>query len=159
MKELQKVLFIDLDGTIITTRSGKKFPIHSEDWKFIPETLNAMLAYANKGYKIIIVTNQGGIESGFTTETVFMLKIEKICKSLEKVLNLKKNSICYYFCPSMEGYSRKPNPGMAFDAAIDYDLTFVDSVMIGDMDSDREFSRNAGISNYYSIEAILDFPV
>lgn len=151
MSTLQKAVFIDLDGTLITTKSGRRFPIHSEDWKFIPDTLNALKYFYKRKYKIIIVSNQGGIEEGYISESVFINKVEHICKSLEKHLSFKKNSTCYIYCSKMESYNRKPNPGMAYDMAIDHELDLHESVMIGDFESDKLFSIKAGIGTYYDV--------
>lgn len=153
---LQQVIFTDLDGTLIETKSGRPFPLHSEDWKFIPETLNAIKYYYDKGYKVVIVTNQGGITQGYFSEKVFMKKMKCICDSMEKLLNLQKNSVSYFFCRRLNGFNRKPNPGMAIEAQQEYHLTLHESVMMGDFDSDREFALNAGISNYIPIEEVKE---
>lgn len=155
MENRQKALFANLDGTIITTNSGRKFPIHSADWKFIPETLDALKYYYKKGYKIIIVTNQGGIEEGYMAEKVFIEKIGKICELLEKKLKFTPNSICYFYCPNMVDYNRKPNPGMAYEAAIDYELNLLDSIMLGNTDRDSKFTANAGIGTYIDVADLL----
>lgn len=149
-----KVLFTDLDGTLIRTKSGRSFPLHSADWQFIPETVKAIKYYNNLGYKIVIVTNQAGIENGFVNEQVFINKIEQICVALEKLLKIKKNSISYRYCKDSNSYNRKPNPGMAFDVLMEEELTLADSVMFGDFDSDKEFAKNAGITTYFDIEQI-----
>lgn len=154
MKQLQKVLFTDLDSTLIETKSGRTFPIHSDDWKFILPTLDVIKALYGKGYKVVIVTNQDGIESGFLSEKVFINKIETICKQLETLLKLESNSISYYFCPKMESYNRKPNPGMVALAMEDYELTLRDSIMLGDMGSDKEFAYNAGVRHFVHIDDI-----
>lgn len=151
---MNKAVFTDLDGTVITTNSGRKFPIHSADWKFIPETLKALKYFYNKGYKIIIVTNQGGIEEGYIAEKVFISKIEKICKTLEKRLGMKANSVSYFYCTSMIGYYRKPNAGMAYEAALEYELDLNRSIMFGDYITDEQFTKNAGILEYFDINDI-----
>lgn len=154
MKQTTNALFLDLDHTLITTKSGRTFPLHSEDWKFIPDTLQTLKYHYLEGFKIIIVTNQGGIEEGFLTEKSFILKIESICKSLERIMKLKKNSTSYYYCKKMVSYERKPNPGMAFEAALEYELDMVNSIMIGDMDSDKTFATNSGIGTYYDVNEL-----
>lgn len=151
MKQLTNALFLDLDQTLITTRSGRMFPLHSEDWKFIPETLKTIKHYYLEGFKIILVSNQGGIEEGYLTEKVFIHKIESICKALEKNIKLKKNSTSYFYCTTMVGYNRKPNPGMAFEAALEYEIDMTNSIMIGDMDSDMKFATQSGIGTYYHV--------
>ena len=155
MKQTANALFLDLDGTLITTRSGRAFPLHSEDWKFLPDTLKLIRRQYLEGFQLIIVTNQGGIEEGYITERAFILKIEAICKSLEKLLKLKKNKVSYYYCKNLVDYNRKPNPGIAYEAALDYELDLGNSIMVGDMVTDREFAKNAGIGTYYDV---LDLP-
>jgi len=155
MAKLTKALFTDLDGTLIRTNSGRKFPIHSADWRFIPETLKALTYFYKQGYKIIIVTNQGGIGEGYMAEKVFIDKIDKICCTLEKRLEFKANSVSYFYCTGMDGYDRKPNPGMAFEAALEYELDIKESVMLGDYITDMQFARNAGMDDYYDILQII----
>ena len=152
---MKKVIFVDLDGTLVTTESGRPFPLHSKDWKFINETLFAVKYYLKKGYKLVIITNQGGIESGFVTEKVVRGKLETICKEIEKGFKLEENSVSYRYCTGMDGYDRKPNPGMAFDVLSDEELTLDKSIMLGNMPSDKMFATNAGVTTYCDIEQIL----
>jgi HAD superfamily hydrolase (TIGR01662 family) len=151
---MDKALFIDLDGTLITTNSGRKFPIHSNDWKLLPNTLEAIKYFYSKGYKIIIVSNQGGISEGYLAEKVFISKIEAVCAKIEKLIKLKENTIAYFYCKDMESYNRKPNPGMAYEAAMEYELNLSESVMFGDLESDKGFQVNSGIGEHYHITEI-----
>jgi len=65
----KKVLFADLDGTLITTISERTFPLGIWDMKFRFNTLDAIKNY---GFECLyIVTNQGGIEKGFVDERHF----------------------------------------------------------------------------------------
>ncbi len=154
---LQKALFLDLDSTLITTQTGRTFPIHYKDWKLIDDTVDLIEIFYKKGYKIIIVSNQGGIEEGYIEESIFIRKIETICKFIEAGLRMKDNSIAYFYHSSMEGYNRKPNPGMAFEAAVDYELCLPESIMVGDMTSDAEFAYNAGIGQYIDVNDVVSF--
>lgn len=58
-----KILFCDLDGTLINTVSGETFPRGVWDMHFRFGVLNAIRNY-EPDY-ICIVSNQGGIENGF----------------------------------------------------------------------------------------------
>lgn len=62
MKEY-KVIFADLDGTIIDTISGDTFPKGIWDMRIKLDFLDA-IKKLNPEY-VLIVSNQGGIESGF----------------------------------------------------------------------------------------------
>ncbi len=39
---MEKLVFCELDNTLITTRSGKNYPLTTKDWKFIDNTIGAL---------------------------------------------------------------------------------------------------------------------
>jgi len=52
----------DIDGTIITTQSGKVFPKDIHDWKILyPEVPGKLKKLSQDGFKIVFITNQAGI--------------------------------------------------------------------------------------------------
>ena len=66
MNEILKnknILFCDLDGTLIETISGETFPKGIWDMKLRFDVLDS-IKKLNPEY-VLIVSNQGGIESGF----------------------------------------------------------------------------------------------
>jgi DNA 3'-phosphatase len=142
-----KGLFLDLDSTLIRTVSGKMFPQSHTDWQWYNKHVMLTLR-RHMDYGIFIVTNQGGIEKGFVNETEFLSKISSIVESVQSITD---NSVPVqgYYCPKMESYDRKPLPGMAFQAARDFNINLKDSIMVGDMESDAEFAYNAGIGTFY----------
>lgn len=76
------IIALDMDNTIISTKSGKRFPIDKDDWKFILDS-NIKLAKENKKDKsIVIITNQLGIDKGKTNLDDIKHKISKIQKHL-----------------------------------------------------------------------------
>ncbi len=79
-----KVATFDMDGTIITTKSGKKFPINALDWKFWHDSVPVVLReYYKNGYDVVIISNQNGIEKGKTSLIDIKSKIEEIVKELK----------------------------------------------------------------------------
>lgn len=149
----KKGLFLDLDGTIITTVSGDKFPKDVNDWKFNGRILEVLEIFAKKGFRICIVTNQGGIEKGLVRESEINIKLEKIANEIEKVTNFKP---FYRFSLYVEeNFSRKPDPGMAYACALKLELSLLRSLMIGSKDSDRSFAAFSGIGTYFDINDFL----
>ena len=71
-----KILFADLDGTIIETKSGQTFPKDAEDWKFKEGILEAISSYAPS--HLHIVSNQGGVEKGYITAMELYNKMNRI---------------------------------------------------------------------------------
>ena len=65
--ETKKVLFIDLDGTLIKTISGKTFPEDITDFRIQLPVLDKIIEKIPNLIYFFIVTNQGGIGK-FTTE-------------------------------------------------------------------------------------------
>ena len=134
-------LFLDRDGTINKKLHGDyiKSPYQFE---FLPGALEAMYRFAEWFDRIIIVTNQQGIGKGIMThdelEEVHNYMVEKIAGAYGRIDQI-------YYCPHLKVFNpfcRKPNPGMAFEAQKDFpELSFEQSIIIGDSDSDVEFGK------------------
>ena len=101
----------DMDGTIITTKSGNTFSKNLDDWKLWAPEVNRKKGFPIKislsktflifqvkttlqklhyedGYKIIFFTNQGGIETGKVKKDDFRRKITAIVKELDVPIQL-----------------------------------------------------------------------
>ena len=55
-----KILGLDFDGTIVSTRSGNTFPIDVNDWKLMPNVKEKLQKACEDGFKLVIFTNQAG---------------------------------------------------------------------------------------------------
>lgn len=75
--ETKKVLFIDLDSTLIKTISGKTFPEDITDFRIQLPVLNKIVEKLPNLKKFFIVTNQGGLKSDFEQYN-FRAKLQKI---------------------------------------------------------------------------------
>lgn len=150
----KKVLFADLDGTLITTISERTFPLGIWDMKFRFNTLDAIKNY---GFECLyIITNQGGIEKGFVDERHFTKgKMNYIQFALEEYLGIP---VGYQYCHLNCGNYRKPNTGMLENACRQITKWGIgvnkrDMLMIGDAsgnpgqfsDTDRKTAENFGI--------------
>lgn len=149
----KKILFADLDGTLIETISGEVFPKGIWDMKFRFDVLDA-IKKLNPDY-ILIVSNQGGIESGFVDLDNFQSKIEYIGKAISEYCFCE----CYCaFCQYNSHPYRKPNIRMLEFLTEKYvgdDFDYIKSVslMIGDAsgkegqfsDTDKKTAENFSI--------------
>ena len=64
VKACAKIAAYDLDETIITTKSGRVFPIDHKDWRLLYHNRTAkklQTLYYEENYKIVIITNQAGL--------------------------------------------------------------------------------------------------
>lgn len=158
-----KVLFTDMDDTLIRTYSGKTFAQGIWDMMFNFDVFNKIKEMEPE--YVFIVTNQGGIGK-FVNENDFVRKLNYLESSLKTYIkhpNLKDVQSIY--CPSndKEDPFRKPNPGMINyfikeAKLLENGYTRDDMLMLGDAsgkpgdfsDSDKKTAENAKI-NYLDV--------
>ena len=94
-----------MDGTIITTKSGKVFPKDNSDWQFLyPEVAKKLQDLHKDGFKIVIITNQAGMSKGHTDVKGWRGKVADITKKIGIPIQV--------FVSLGTGIYRKPAPGM-----------------------------------------------
>lgn len=142
-------LFLDRDG-VINVRIIDGYVTKIEEFEFLPGVIEAFKIFRNKFNRIIVVTNQQGVGKGLMTEDDvkevhdFMIdEVENHDGKIDKV----------YFCPQLKSVPdnyRKPSPKMAYMAKEDFpEIDLSKSIMIGDMNSDVEFGKNAGMMTVF----------
>lgn len=143
----------DLDDTLITTKSGKKFPVDNTDFKWL------MKPVVGPGVDIMIYTNQGGIKTEEQLD-LFMIKAQVLFDELCK-LNPTAN-MYFVVADGMHTEYRKPS-SVGFHKIIDAKL-YKKIVVVGDAagrkgdhsDSDYKFAVNMG-AHFLVPEAYHDF--
>ncbi|KAK4096599.1 PNK3P-domain-containing protein [Parathielavia hyrcaniae] len=138
----RKIAAFDLDSTLITSASGKRFVDDPADWKWwhhsVPERL--LKLYNEEGYRVVIFTNQGGL----TLHPDSKVKGPKSAKNRVTTFKQKCNAvlsqlgipITLYAATGKDIY-RKPRVGMWTEMKDDYELAESDidqenSVFVGD---------------------------
>ncbi|HEV2237919.1 MAG TPA: HAD-IIIA family hydrolase [Ktedonobacterales bacterium] len=146
-------LFLDLDGTVRDTLSGRVHPLEPWDQRLREGVRPSVEAYRARGYAIVGVTNQGAVGLGMLSER----DVEEINDRLMRELAPGLFDLILY-CPYHpyarggryrdQADCRKPRPGMAFTARDRLGLDLATSIMVGDLETDRLFARNAGIGTF-----------
>lgn len=94
-----------MDGTIITTQSGKVFPTNFQDWKLLFSQIPGKLKQLKEdGYKIVFITNQAGFKKGNPKPLDFRQKLSDIRAKLGIPIQV--------FISPGSGKYRKPSTGM-----------------------------------------------
>ena len=159
------VIFSDLDGTLIKTISGEKFPQGIWDMQIRFEVLDKIKEIKPK--YLMIVSNQGGIENGFISQSNFSIKLDYICLSISEYCNCQCHAM-YCATNDKSDQFRKPNVGMLnyltkLHVGDDFDYIKQKSLMIGDAsgkegqfsDSDKKTAENFGI-DYMDVEDFVN---
>lgn len=140
----QKAFFFDRDG-VINIDHGYVSKI--EDFDFISGIFPVMRSLAEKGYALIVVTNQAGIGRGYYTEedfrTLTAWMLEQFAAEGIEIAGV-------YRCPHRPGEGcscRKPEPGLFLQAIRDHQLDPSACWMLGDKSSDLQAAEAAGIQN------------
>jgi len=149
----QKAIFLDRDGVI----NEEINLLHKlDDFKLLPNVINAIKGINNSEYLTIVVTNQPVIARNLCT----LEELNEIHKKMETVIGIEGAKIDkIYFCPHHpdRGYPgenvkyktecscRKPKTGMIERAIKDYNIDVSRSYIIGDSWRDIECGKRIGL--------------
>lgn len=150
---MKKVVFCDLDDTLITTLGNNTFPRGIWDMQIKFDVLDKIKEKYKPQY-ILIVSNQGGIEKGFIDEYNFYTKLRYVTRAIAEYCQCACFSM---YCSSndKDNEFRKPNTGMLTTLLNNNRIkeSKKDIIMIGDAsgkegqfsDSDKKTAENFGI--------------
>lgn len=151
-------LFLDRDG-VINYEKVDDYIYNPGEFVFYEGVQEAMPVFRNLFGRIILVTNQRGIEKGLMT----VQDLEDIHAYMQAEFAKVNASIdAIYFCSSLDNDhpNRKPQPGMAYEAQKDFpEINFSKSIMVGNNLSDMLFGRNAGMKTVYLQTTHPDLPL
>jgi len=141
---VNKAIFLDRDG-VINRKLENDYVKNWDEFCFLPGVFEAIKTIKEKGYLIVVVTNQRGIARGFMTENDLHEIHQKMQNELEKH-GAQVDDI--FYCPhniSDNCDCRKPEPGMLIEAKKKWDIDLDKSYIIGDSESDIEAGKRAGV--------------
>lgn len=141
-------IFLDRDG-VINHEKYEDYVYNYDEFLFyegVPEAIRKLNAVAGR---VIVTTNQRGVGRGKMTEQA-LNDIHR--KMMADVTRAGGHIDRIYYCTAVDSNhpSRKPNPGMIYEAQADFpDIELKKSLIVGNRISDMEFGRNAGIHTVF----------
>lgn len=136
---MAKALFLDRDGTI-NVDTG--YVYERAKFTFLDGVFDFCRRAQEKGYLIIVITNQSGIARGYYTEADY----ERLTAWMRGEFAAHGVTVTDVFhCPALEGPDRKPAPGLFLKARDRYAIDMAASVNIGDKPRDLEAGERAGV--------------
>ncbi len=144
-----RILFLDRDGTL--NRSiGSRPPNTPEEVELLPGVDSVLSDYAAQGWVIVIVSNQGGVASGYISEAGARAVQQRVIELLAVPVAAS------YFCPHMAGGrvaeyaldcpNRKPKPGFILTTLERFGARAEDCFFVGDSSTDRQAAEAARVA-------------
>lgn len=137
------VIGLDRDGVI--NRDLGTYCYRIEDFDPIPGSIDAIATLRRKGYKIAIITDQGGIEKGIYTQEQVDTLHEHMLKLLGEAGCFTIDAIYYSASSRKDDPFAKPNVGMFKRCEKEIkDIKFKEGFYVGDKIKDLKAAMNIG---------------
>jgi D-glycero-D-manno-heptose 1,7-bisphosphate phosphatase len=141
--------FLDRDGVL---NEDLGYVYESSRFKWLPGAIEAVKWLNERGYLVIVVTNQSGIARGLYTEAQFQALTDWMCSELGRH-GARIDAV--YHCPHhptagkgqyrVECNCRKPGAGMLEQAADDFAIDLDKSFLVGDSQRDLDAAKAFGV--------------
>jgi D-glycero-D-manno-heptose 1,7-bisphosphate phosphatase len=140
----EPTVILDRDGTLNERPPRASYVKRPEELTWLPRAREALALLKDAGYRVIVVTNQAGINRGAMTEDDLAAINARLCEEAEAAGG---RIDAVYHCPHDwdEGCEcRKPRPGMLFRAQREWHLDLTRTTFIGDDERDGQAADAAG---------------
>jgi histidinol-phosphate phosphatase family protein len=161
-------VILDRDGVLNRRAARAEYVTRPEDLEWLPGAREALRLLRDRGYTVLVVSNQAGIARG-AMSTADLEAVHHRLRADAAAAGGRIDRI--YHCPHGWDEScecRKPAPGMLFQAQRDFDLDLTRTPFIGDDERDRQAADAAGcppvlVSERHplidAVQALLSEPV
>lgn len=138
---MRRAVFLDRDGTLIEEVNFLSDP---QQVSLFPGTIEALRLLRDKGFLLVVVTNQSGVGRGLFGE-------DSVASVHSRIQELTGDLIdAFYFCPHLpdEGCEcRKPSDGMLRSAVDEFNIDLAHSWMVGDKSLDVMTGLGVGMKS------------
>jgi D-glycero-D-manno-heptose 1,7-bisphosphate phosphatase len=141
---MERAVFIDRDGVL--NKEIGRYVTCLEEFELNTGVPEALRNWQDQGFKLIVITNQGGIAKGLYTHDC-LRGIHEHMKNLLSQDGVRLTDIFYspHHPDFGNSLSRKPGSLMLEKALAKYGLEAAASYMIGDQPRDMECAEKAGV--------------
>jgi D-glycero-D-manno-heptose 1,7-bisphosphate phosphatase len=146
-----RAVFLDRDGTLIRNDGDLGDP---ERVELLPGVAEGVRHLLGGGYRLVVVTNQGGVARGAYDESAVDATHARLEQVLRSATGLPSVITDFLYCPfhpkgTVDRYRRehpwrKPQPGMLLEAARRHALHLPACWMVGDQERDAAAGTAAG---------------
>lgn len=137
-------VILDRDGVLNRRAPRGQYIRNVGEFEWLPGSLDALRAFREAGYRVIVASNQAGVARGQVT-----------AESLDDIHNkMRAEAVqaggvidAIYFCPhdwDAGCECRKPRPGLLFQAQRDFSLDLTRTCFLGDDERDLQAAEAAG---------------
>ena len=137
-------VILDRDGVLNRRAPRGQYIRNVGEFEWLPGSLDALRAFREAGYRVIVASNQAGVARGQVT-----------AESLDDIHNKMRAEAAQaggvidaiYFCPhdwDAGCECRKPRPGLLFQAQRDFSLDLTRTCFLGDDERDLQAAEAAG---------------
>lgn len=139
---MKKALFIDRDGTIIKEPADEQID-SLEKLEFVPGAISGLRSLMNRGYELVMVSNQDGLGTDAFPEDTFYPAHNRMLDTLRGEGVEFDDILIDRTFPEDNALTRKPGTGMLTKyMSGEYDLA--NSYVIGDRLTDIQLAQNLG---------------
>ncbi len=140
---MNKAIFLDRDGVINTERG---YTHRLEDFVILPDLIEVLQLFQQKGYLLIMVSNQSGVAKKLYNQSEVEVLHEYLIEEF-KTNNITLSEI--YYCIHHPDVSRcicrKPDSLFIEKALARFNIDATKSYFIGDKERDTEAGEKAGV--------------
>src|SRR5688572_26286768 len=139
-----KAIFLDRDGVINLDVLNYTWKLN--EFTFLPGVFESCRRFQELGYKMIVITNQGGIAKGlYSHEDVEKLHSKMVDSFKEEGVHISE----VYYCPHHDAFGkclcRKPGSLLVEKALARFEIDPALSFFIGDRDRDIMAGEAVGV--------------
>jgi len=149
-----RAVFLDRDGVINDNEQHVNKPA---DLILYPGVGESIRKLNEAGYHVFVVTNQGGVGSGFMTELMLKAIHSKMEENLGRCGAIITEIVACTHHPKAGCECRKPRPGMVTALVAKHNIDASSSWLVGDMGTDCQAGKAAGVGKCVMLRGQSEF--